>query len=828
MDVDASDMSGDEAGAYRETTRPYRAFGSWLRERRLARRLTQAELSRLLAYEVSYVRKVEWGTRRPSQAFLARIAQVFDLPPEAVPSATFGVRGPQLPVPATELIDRREIIQSITDLSQSGRLVTLTGAPGIGKTRIAIEIAQILDRNFDLGSTFVALDTLGDAGDVPPAIARSLGLGASLKASNQAVINYLQERELLLVCDGFDHVLSAREFVAEILAHAPGVRVLATSREPLHLSGETYYSVPPLAYPNPEMVASITVSDWPAVALFESRARLVQHDFSVTAHNAATVVAICAALEGVPLAIELIASAMRFLSPEALLDRIDRALDIPVSSPRDVSSRHYSVRAAIDWSFERLSHEEQAIFARLGVFVGGFSLDNAATICSGRDRDINTRRTAEIVASLVEKSLVEAKGQPARGVRFRLLEVVRQYATDRLEASGESHEYRRLHAEHYTAWAESVEVELTGGDQARRLADFDTEQANVRTAIAWAVRHDPTMALRLCGATLRWWQLRRLAEGRICFEAALASAAQLQGIDVDLIRVKVLNGAGILSATLGEYGAALSFLGAAMDRAMELRLDGPTALSHLYVGIVAEACGDYSDASAHFKAASELYGGLSDRWGVAHAWYALGAEAVVTGNYQRALDLYAQSLNAFRLLDDDWSEAVVAAKLGWCALAVDRPLRAEVWYERSLEACRSLEDERGIATALAGLARVGRQLSVPPQEVRTRLEEAVLLFNKVSDHGAVIECLEDLAAVAAAEDDWERAAVVLAAAAARRRATGATLFPGERGRVGRVVAAAQDQLDPIRFEAATARGDALGVDEAVAIALRRPSARVDP
>ncbi len=786
--------------------RPYREFGSWLRARRLARRWTQDELATRLSYDVTYVRKIEWGARKATEAFRARLADAFELPVESLPDPD-GARAavPTLPVPVTTIVGRGREIAEVVRLLESARLVTLVGAPGIGKTRLAVEIAARLDDTLEHGARFASLLTARDRGDVAVAVGSALGLAvAGAPGPETLLADHLRHQELLLVLDNFEHVASAAPLVAFLLAEAPALRVLTTSREPLRVSGETQYPVPPLAFAG---------TDAPAVRLFVQRPKLVNPAFTLRGDQE-RVTRICERLDGVPLAIELAAAASRVLSPAELLAELDHVLNLPTQGPRDAPFHQHTLRAAIDWSYRLLDDERRALLARLGVFVGGFTLESASAVCGGGASD----RPGIVagVTSLVSKSLLEMRTDAAGRSRAIPLEAIREYALERLDERRETVRFRRRHAVHFADVADTAQPHLTGKEQARWLDVLGEEHGNLTAALRWAVREEPGTALRLAGALWRFWLLRGyFTEGRQWLEQVLG-----QGADDDPLRVRAATGAGVLARTQGDYERADQLFDDAATLARRLGSREELALALLNGGIVAENRGRYDQAKSLFEQSLALYREVGSQRGVGHALNDLGNVALDGGDIPAATAFFEQALAAFRSLEDDWSIAIVSTNLGWVAQTTGETVAAKTWYGRTLALHRALGNERGIANTLCNLGRVAR-MEDDSASARAYLEEALLLFRRLGERPGVAESLDELAAIAAHDRELGRAARLYSASAALRDVIGIPLPPAEADGRERVLEAVRSGLGEREFDQAWIDGRAMSTDDAVSLALRR-------
>ena len=781
-----------------------------MRARRLARRWTQEELATRLGYDVTYVRKIEWGARKATEGVRARLAAVFELPVESLPgSETVIAPVSGLPSPATSLLGRsKEVDEVVRRLLGPSRLVTLVGAPGIGKTRLAIEVAGQLDDRLEHGARFVSLLAVDDPTDVAMAVATAIGLHpAGSPGAETLLVDHLRPQELLLVLDNFEHVAAAAPLVALLLAEAPTLRVLVTSREPLRVAGETQFPVPPLDHAG---------AGDAAVALFVERARMVRPDFIPGVDDIEAVTTICGRLEGVPLAVELAAAATRLLPPRDLLGQLAHVLDLPTKGRRDAPAHQQTLRATIDWSYRLLDDDDRVVFARLGVFVGGFTLDAAAAVCAGG----GVRRSGVVsgVASLVEKSLLETSSDRGTGSRLHPLESIREYALERLEETGEADELRRRHALHYAGLAETAEVELTGKDQARWLDVLGTEHANLIAGLRWALDDDPRTALRLAGALWRFWLLRgHFTEGRRWLERALARA----GPD-DPEWVRAATGAGVLARTQGDYDRADELFGQAAGQARRLDRPEGLALAVLNSGIVAENRGRYDRAAELFEESLSLYREAGSQRGVGHALNCLGTLSLHRGDTEAATGFFEQALALFRRLEDHWSVALACTNLGWVAQAGGDTVGARTWYGHSLAVHRSLGHERGIANTLCNIGRVARMDDDGPSAT-AYLEEAVLLFRRLGERRGMAECLEELAAMAAGQGHHGRAARLYSAAGALREAIGSPLSPVEVRAQDRRLAAVRAELGEAAFAEAWTDGRGMSADDAVTLALSRAS-----
>jgi len=547
------------------------AFGDLLRQYRVAAGLTQQALAERARVGRRTISDLERGLfHRPRRDTVARLAQALDLSArDRVGFEAAGLRwhgsplshAPRtgrphnLPPQLTGLVGRERDVAVVAALLRrdDGRLLTLTGPPGVGKTRLSLAAAERLLDLFADGVFFVALAPVTDPDQVAPVIAGALGLreegGRSVGESLRA---HLRARHMLLVLDNFEHVATAAVLVVDLLTACPRLTVLVTSRAPLHVRGEQTFAVSPLALPDathPPPADALT--QYSAIELFLQRARAHAPDFELTVANAPAVAAICRHLDGLPLAIELAASRIALLPPQALLARLERRLSLLIAGAHDLPRRQRTLRAAIAWSYDLLAADERALFARLGIFVGGCTLEAAEAVCRAACGAAGDRRDTELdgLASLMDKSLLRMAAAGQGEPRFGMLETIREYALERLAARGDEEESRRRHAGYYLALAEAAEPELTGPTQGMWLERLEHEGDNLRAALRWTRESgEIETGLRLAGALWRFWYTRGYQrEGRGWLEGLLALAATGPGAPSKAARAKAFNAAGVLA-----------------------------------------------------------------------------------------------------------------------------------------------------------------------------------------------------------------------------------------------------------------------------------------
>lgn len=793
--------------------RPCREFGSWLRSRRLARRWTQEELARRLDYGVTYVRKIEWGERPPSEAFRVRVAQVLGLPVSGLPPSLPSAPLPSLPDASGALIGRSGQVEAVLALFERGeRLVTIVGAPGIGKTRLAVAVATHLDGRLPGGARFVSLLDLADGDSIALPVARALGVAVAAGAGAIGrLVDALAAQEVLLVLDNFDHVLAGADLVGELLARVPTLRALATSRQPLGLRSETLYALPPLALPprssgTPEELASVE-----SVALFVASARKVQPDFALTRTNVDAIAQICSRLQGIPLAIELAAGATRLLGPHALLSQMGHGLELPVTGPRDAPDHHRTLRAAIDWSVARLSAPAKTLLGRLAVFAGGCTISAAEAVCRLPGEHALDPRGGMV--ELAAKSLLEPVPSATGEARFVALESVRQLSLELLSASGDADRFLRRHAEWVLELAEGQDNRLTGAGQAQALTSLGLEHANLRAALGWSVAQEPVLATRLCGALWRYWWMRgHLDEGRRWLRLALA------GPQPDVAaHARAMTGAGILARAQGAYAAAGESLERATDLWSSIGDEGGLALSTINLGILAADQADYQRASVLFLESRRLSRSVGDLRGVGHSLNCLGSVRLGQGDLDASTALFEESLSIFRDLNDDWSAAMVLANLGWVAHKQGRTPVARLLYEKAMAMYRALGDDRGVASMLLNLGIAGGE---DASKVIGLFEEALLIFSRLGERRSVAECLDSLA-VARVAVGPATAAVLLAASDTLMCGIGAARWPDQQTVQDRTREAVRSTLGEEAFELAWEDGRRMRLEEVIALGLGR-------
>ena len=686
------------------------------------------------------------------------------------------------------MLGRDEAARTVVALARRTdvRLVTLTGSGGIGKTRLAIQVANDLLDDFADGVWFVRLSRLTDPGLVIPTIAEILGLkevgGQSIAETLRL---YLRERFVLLVLDNCEHVAAAAPGVADLLETCPALAVLATSRMALHLRGEHEYLVAPLALPPTTSHADLArtperLLEYPAAALFVERARAVRPDFALTATNAPVIAEICARLDGLPLAIELAAVRVKLLPPAVLLGRLAHSLGFLVGGARDLAERQQAMRSTIAWSENLLSPGERTLFRRLGVFAGGCALEVAETVCA-------TPKGAEPLSidvlaglgALVDQSLIQQReegGEP----RFDMLKVIREYALERLEVNGEAEALRRAHAAFVLALVERAEPELTGSDAGAWLDRLEREHDNLRVTLGWAwQRGEMEMGLRVVAAVFRFWMVRgHLREGRVWAERLLALEPKDTGAELGGIRARAFRAAGVLALYQGDEAAAGNWLeqAATLGRAADDPRTVANALSSL--GVMLTGQGELAQADARLEESLALMREVGERRGVATVLTNLGIVVYMQEDIERAEAVFAE------------------------ALAISR----------------QVSDRDLIATNLANLSSVAlRQGEVARAKELGR--EALTLYWELGDTRRCAVGLETLAGTAGMAGLGARAARLLGKAAALREALGTPQPPQEQEDTEQATAAVRATLGEDAWAAAYAAGQALTLEQAVAEAL---------
>lgn len=675
----------------------------------------------------------------------------------------------------TPLFGRERELSTICQHLVSGRhrLVTLTGAGGAGKSRLAGAVTEIVSATFDEAAFFVDLATLFDASLVPAAMANVLAVQESgTRTLGQILIDVLRERPSLVVLDNFEQVRGAALFVAELLAACPRLVVLVTSREILNLREEQVIEIEPLELPDlAGRVDVVSIEQIPSIALFVERARARRASFQLTAQNASAVAEVCVRLDGLPLAIELAAAQIAVFSPQAILTRLSAREPLVISAPRDLPTRHQTLEATVAWSYDLLNESERAIFRRCGVFVGGFTAEALEAILGGANRATSA---VETLAVLVGKSLLRLVDAESEEPRFGMLETLRGYANEQLGSRGELAEARRRHAGYYLGLAEGAQVDLRGAGMASALNRLSVEYANFREVFRWASQTgDLTVGLRLAGALYRFWLVRgHLTEARQWLEPALARG----GGAAPEIRAVALNAAGVLAGMQHDHLRAVSFFEESLDVWSRLDDHAGLANAHLNLGLVAHNLGDLSRAQIQFRRAQDLYGDVGDNSGMGRAVGSLARLAREAGDLVRSVELFEQCLVLLREADDDWGVANSLANLGHVMLAFGQPVRAHKYFHQALD-------------------------------LRVRLGNVL----------GVAECLEGFAG-AAVGDEPRRAVVLLGAAAELRERAGAPVPASEQGRYDELRKRAADRQSEESFAVAWAEGRTLTMQAAIELA----------
>jgi predicted ATPase/class 3 adenylate cyclase/DNA-binding XRE family transcriptional regulator len=717
-----------------------------------------------------------------------------DLPAEFPPLKSLNARPHNLPIQPTLLLGREEAVATLTALlrHEDVRLVTLSGPGGVGKTRLGLQVAAELNDTFADGVWFVRLSRLTDPALVLPTIAQTLGLREmGSRSSEEMLRDYMHTRQLLLLLDNFEQVVAAAAVVAELLATSPSLKVLVTSRTVLHLRGEQEYFVTPLALPpagsDPYRRPALEqVTLFPAVALFLQRAHDARPDFQVTDTAAPVVAAICAQLDGLPLAIELAAARVKLLPPPALLQRLEHQLVLLTGGARDLEDHQQTMQRTIAWSYDLLAPEEQRLFRRMAVFVGGCTLAAAEAVCVAPAGAAPLGLAVlDGLGALVDQSLVQQREETDGEPRFSLLHVIREYAHDQLEASGEAEALRQAHGTYYLALAEEVEPWLVGGPRLpEALVRLEREHDNLRAGLQWARRlREVALGLRLAGALSRYWVLRgQLSEGWEWLDGLLALEAAGAAVS-GRVQAKALYGAGELATYQHDLSRGVPLLEQSLTLAREAGEMGLTVRVLNRLGLAAEFQYDLGRATARFEESLAVARELGDPLLIRLPLCSLGMVAYLQGDLQQA-------------------EAHLAV-----VVAMERKAGDLLW----------------LAYDLGNLAATRRRQGDLPQTFRL-LREAFTILRDVGERGWPLMVFSErqlmvLACALAVVGRGEQAARFLGAGTALHAAFGFATPDSERADIEAAVAPARAALGEAAWAAAFAAGRTLSLEEAVAQAL---------
>ncbi len=712
-----------------QTTERVTELGTLLRRFRRTAGLTQQELAERAQISVRAVGDLERGVRRiPHKDTVTLLAEALGLnmedsvllheaarasrwPERAVHPTPPGAQSAPLPTtihgPLTPLIGRQQEREEIVRLLEQPdvRLLTLIGPAGIGKTRLAQQMVDDLQGICADGVVFISLVPVSDSAFVLSAIAQALDVREEAgKPRIEQIQERLANKQVLLILDNFEHVADAAPDIAAALSDCQGVKALVTSRAPLHVRGEREFAVPPLDTPDLSQLPALPdLARYAAVALFVQRAQAVRASFALTPEIARTVAAITVRLDGLPLALELAAARCKALSPQALLTRLEASLALLTHGALDLPPRQQTMRNALDWSHDLLDEMEQRLFRRLAVFVGGWTLEASESVCA--DDPEATPNILDLLTALIDKSLVAAEVNAEGETRFHLLQLIREYALERLTAANERQLASQRHAEYYLAFAEAAQSKLFGRDQAVWFARLALEHDNLRAALAWAQHSgEIELGLRLAAKLWWFWQVRGFSqEGRAWLHNLLALQPEPQNEQQMAVRAEALRAAGNL----------------AWDQS------------------------DYETGEKLLEEALSLYQHIGDTFGEAHSLNTLGLIADERGQREIAIKLFEEALALFEKRSEILYEAMVYGNLATVCTRKQEYEKAIELYEKSLELVRQVGDKRLIASTLGNLG-YARHKSGDLARAAQLMGASLELFEELGDRDDMAYMLNNL------------------------------------------------------------------------------------
>jgi predicted ATPase/DNA-binding XRE family transcriptional regulator len=817
------------------------SFGEWLKRRRRAEGWTQKQLAQEIHCSTITIRKMESEERRPSLQNVERLVEVFNISPEKQKEFLRFSRGnahafsdeeaanehwqmptplfpSNLPVSLTSFVGREKEKREILNLLTRNRLVTLAGVGGIGKTRLALQVGHQVLPAYASGAWFIPLESLYDPFLVPETIALVFNIR---KEPDRQVIeilkNFLRSKTILLILDNCEHLLdTCAQLIGTLLSYCPNLKVLATSREPLGIMGEAVYRVPPLGLPKADdILAQYRESE--AVHLFEERAQLAQTDFVLTMENVLSIAQICNRLDGIPLAIELVAVHVDMFSPAEIAAQLEERFQVISGGNRAALPRQQTIEASISWSWNLLAENERILLRRLSVFASGWTQDAAESVCSGAE--IQSSLVFGLLAQLVAKSLVVISKETGHKTRYIMLETIRDYTFKKLKDSGELQTICLSHFKFFARMVEDAEKNFKGLEQAVWYDRLDGELNNIRFALTWFKREENVEErLRLASGLWRYWKNRgHGTEGRRYLQQTL------EDVPVGPARKKLNYARALTSAgALAYYESDFVYSEQSRKEALEIfrTLEDNVGIADSLNGLgnIALSQAKYSSAHDFYEEGLTIRKGLGDQWGIARLLGNLGLLAYFQTHYEQALSLHLESLALFRELHDQESTANELVNLGDVYRSQGELSQANSAYEESGVISRKLKDRWGLAYALMGMADVALEQGIL-STASSLYRECLTIFQTGVDYIGLPFALESVAVLERMKNNLQKATRLLGAAHELRRRTHNPLHPPHRHPYEKNLSLLQQQLDPFNFDVAWQEGKTLDVESAVAYAL---------
>jgi predicted ATPase/class 3 adenylate cyclase len=776
-----------------------------------------------------------------------------NLPAEFPPLRSLNTIPNNLPQQLTSFVGREHEMKEVIQLLKTTRLLTLTGTGGCGKTRLALQVSAELLENYPDGVWFIDLAPITDPNLIPQAVAKVLSVKEEAgRPLPDTLLDFLKNKTTLLVFDNYEHLIVARGLLAVLLQNSnPTLQVLTTSREILSIVGEVVWRVPSLSTPSLNHLPPLeSLTQYEAVRLFIERAMLARPSFTVTNANAPAVAQICQRLDGIPLAIELAAARVRILSVEQINQRLNERFRLLTGGSRNLLPRQQTLRALIDWGYNLLTVTEQQLFRRLSVFLGGWTLEAVETICTGDG--IDELEVLDLLAALVDKSLVVMEEGEENRLRYRLLETLRQYGQEKLLAANEATEYERRYRSYFTNLVETAEPHLQGADAGFWLEQLDLEHNNLRSALnGYDSQNEAAAEVRLVISLAKFWILRgHWAEGRQWLEKVLKKALTKTAAD----RSTVLSELGDIAIRQGDYATARSVYEECLQIQRQLA-DQSGIAKHLFnVGTVALCQGDYVVARSFYEESLQIQRQLVDQPGIGNLLFTLGIIAENQNDFELAHSLYQESLERLQVSGDQYFTSYLLNSFGSLAEKQGDFETAQTFYQQSLEIRQQLGDRQGLAYSFSSFGTLAEKQG-NYEIAQSRFQDALQIQRELGDQYGIALSLRNLGSVAERQNDldrarafymeslqicqalqeklglaacleglarvlstshFEQAAQLFGAAATLREALSCPIFPLERDRHRQAVSTLQTQMGEDEFANAWAKGQTIALSTLMA------------